>query len=195
MLKHCVVKGRHVMKPLHVCLIVLQYYARVATGRAGYVLYRALVVRGGASIFMETACNRHTDVALSPEGLGTRLAQMELHYALILRASTALVGILLQYPCTLSDDWRGTACDRHIWSGGRRGRLFWHQWSGGTIYSRYGWSGMIGGGGGGRATISVQGGLLVAGTDGLGGPIMGGGGGGGGTIGSMTVMFMTMQCV
>ena len=44
MLKHCVVKGRHVMKPLHVCLIVLQYYARVATGRAGYVLYRALVV-------------------------------------------------------------------------------------------------------------------------------------------------------
>ena len=44
MLKHCVVKGRHVIKPLHVCLIVLQYYARVATGRAGYVLYRALVV-------------------------------------------------------------------------------------------------------------------------------------------------------
>ena len=44
MLKHCVVKGRHVMKPLHVCLIVLQYYARVATGRAGYVLYRALVI-------------------------------------------------------------------------------------------------------------------------------------------------------
>ena len=44
MLKHCVVKGRHVMKPLHVCLIVLQYYARVATGRAGYVLYRALVL-------------------------------------------------------------------------------------------------------------------------------------------------------
>ena len=26
------------------CLIVLQYYARVATWRAGYVLYRALVV-------------------------------------------------------------------------------------------------------------------------------------------------------
>ena len=45
MLKHCVVKGRHVMKPLHVCLIVLQYYARVATGRAGYVLYRALVIQ------------------------------------------------------------------------------------------------------------------------------------------------------
>ena len=46
MLKHCVGKGRHVMKPLHihVCIIVLQYYAIVATGRAGYVLYRALVV-------------------------------------------------------------------------------------------------------------------------------------------------------
>ena len=39
MLKHCVGKGRHVMKPLHVCLIVLQYYTIVATGRAGYVLY------------------------------------------------------------------------------------------------------------------------------------------------------------
>ena len=44
MLKHCVGKGHHVMKPLHVCLIVLQYYAIVATGRAGYVLYRALVM-------------------------------------------------------------------------------------------------------------------------------------------------------
>ena len=44
MLKHCVGKGRHIMKPLHVCLIVLQYYAIVATWRAGYVLYRALVV-------------------------------------------------------------------------------------------------------------------------------------------------------
>ena len=42
MLKHCVGNGRHVMKPLHVCLM---YYAVavVATGRAGYVLYRALV--------------------------------------------------------------------------------------------------------------------------------------------------------
>ena len=46
MLKYCVGKGRHVMKPLHVCLIVLQYYAIVATGRAGYVLYRALVRDG-----------------------------------------------------------------------------------------------------------------------------------------------------
>ena len=45
MLKYCVGKGRHVMKPLHVhvCLIMLQYYAIVPTGRAGYVLYRALV--------------------------------------------------------------------------------------------------------------------------------------------------------
>ena len=43
MLKHCVGKGRHVMKQLHVCLIVLQYDAIVATERAGYVLYRALV--------------------------------------------------------------------------------------------------------------------------------------------------------
>ena len=44
MLKHCVGKGRHIMKQLHVCLRVLQYYAIVATERAGYVLYRALVV-------------------------------------------------------------------------------------------------------------------------------------------------------
>ena len=43
MLKHCVGKGRHVMKQLHVCLIVLQYDAIVATESAGYVLYRALV--------------------------------------------------------------------------------------------------------------------------------------------------------
>ena len=43
MLKHCVGKGRHIMKQLHVCLRVLQYYAIVATERAGYVLYRALV--------------------------------------------------------------------------------------------------------------------------------------------------------
>ena len=44
MLKHCAGKGRHVMKQLHVCLIVLQYDAIVATERAGYVLYRALVL-------------------------------------------------------------------------------------------------------------------------------------------------------
>ena len=44
MLKHCVGNGHHVMKQLHVCLIVLQYYAIVATERAGYVLYRALVL-------------------------------------------------------------------------------------------------------------------------------------------------------
>ena len=44
MLKHVVGKVRHVMKQLHVCLRVLQYYAVVATERAGYVLYRALVV-------------------------------------------------------------------------------------------------------------------------------------------------------
>ena len=44
MLKHCVGKGRHIMKQLHVCLRVLQYYAIVAIERAGYVLYRALVV-------------------------------------------------------------------------------------------------------------------------------------------------------
>ena len=43
MLKHGVGKGRHVMKQLRVCLRVLQYYAIVATERAGYVLYRALV--------------------------------------------------------------------------------------------------------------------------------------------------------
>ena len=53
--------------------------------------------RGSFNInFMETACNRHTDVTLSPEGVGTRLAQIALHYALMLRASTALVGIPLQ---------------------------------------------------------------------------------------------------
>ena len=78
-------------------------------------------MRGGALIFMETACNRHTDVALSPEGLGTRLAQMALHYALMLRASTALVDISLQYPYTLlvagTDGLGGSG-------------LFWHQCSG-----------------------------------------------------------------
>ena len=42
MLKLSVGKGRQVMKQL--CLRMLQYYATVATERAGYVLYRALVV-------------------------------------------------------------------------------------------------------------------------------------------------------
>ena len=40
-LKLSVGKGCQVMKQL--CLRVLQYYATVATERAGYVLYRALV--------------------------------------------------------------------------------------------------------------------------------------------------------
>ena len=43
MLKHGIGKGRHVIKQLHVCLRMLQYYVTVATERAGYVLYRALV--------------------------------------------------------------------------------------------------------------------------------------------------------
>ena len=54
MLKHCVGKGRHVMKQLHtgICHGVLQYYAIVATERAGYVLYRALVpIRKYPSLF------------------------------------------------------------------------------------------------------------------------------------------------
>ena len=41
MLKMSVGKGRQIMKQLH--LRVLQYYAIVATERAGYVLYRVLV--------------------------------------------------------------------------------------------------------------------------------------------------------
>ena len=41
MLKLSVGKGRQVMKQF--CCRVLQYYATVATERAGYVLYRALV--------------------------------------------------------------------------------------------------------------------------------------------------------
>ena len=41
MLKLSVGKGRQVIKQL--CRRVLQYYATVATERAGYVLYRALV--------------------------------------------------------------------------------------------------------------------------------------------------------
>ena len=41
MLKLSVGKGHQVMKQL--CLRALQYYARVATERAGYVLYRAIV--------------------------------------------------------------------------------------------------------------------------------------------------------
>ena len=42
MLKHCVGKGRQVIKQL--CRGVLHYYATMATERAGYVLYRALVI-------------------------------------------------------------------------------------------------------------------------------------------------------
>ena len=42
MLKLCVGKGHQVMKLL--CIRVLQYYATVATERAGYVLYIALVI-------------------------------------------------------------------------------------------------------------------------------------------------------
>ena len=42
MLKLSVGKGRQVIKQL--CRRVLQYYATVATERAGYVLYRALVI-------------------------------------------------------------------------------------------------------------------------------------------------------
>ena len=42
MLKLCVGKGRQVIEQL--CSRVLQYYATVAAGRAGYVLYRALVL-------------------------------------------------------------------------------------------------------------------------------------------------------
>ena len=66
MLKHCVGKGRHVMKPLHVCLIVLQYYAIVATGRAGYVLYRALIINYDQDPLVptctETASYAHDDI-------------------------------------------------------------------------------------------------------------------------------------
>ena len=42
MLKLSVGKGRQIIKQ-H-CSRVLQYYATVATGHAGYVLYRALVI-------------------------------------------------------------------------------------------------------------------------------------------------------
>ena len=50
MLKLSVGKGRQVMKQL--CLRALQYDATVATERAGYVLYRALVeyVFGGTTL-------------------------------------------------------------------------------------------------------------------------------------------------
>ena len=48
MLKLSVGKGRQVMKQLW--LRALQYYATVDTERAGYVLYRALVLRCIASI-------------------------------------------------------------------------------------------------------------------------------------------------
>ena len=44
MLKLSVGKGRQTRKQLY--RRVLQYYATVATERAGYVLYRALVVMG-----------------------------------------------------------------------------------------------------------------------------------------------------
>ena len=45
MLKLSIGKGRQVIKQL--CLRVFQYYATVATERAGYLLYRALVKVGG----------------------------------------------------------------------------------------------------------------------------------------------------
>ena len=61
MLKHFVGKGRHVMKQLHVCLIVLQYDAIVATERAGYVLYRALVIQ----VNIDHACVRGRNRTLS----------------------------------------------------------------------------------------------------------------------------------
>ena len=69
MLKHCVVKGRHVMKPLHVCLIVLQYYTRVATGRAGYVLYRALVMFCNLSIKLRISHLKLSVIGARPNGM------------------------------------------------------------------------------------------------------------------------------
>ena len=47
MIKLSVGKGHQVIKQL--CCRVLQYYAKVATERAGYVLYRALVLTSAYS--------------------------------------------------------------------------------------------------------------------------------------------------
>ena len=44
MLKHAVGKGRHVMKQLHVCSECALLRNSGYTERAGYVLYRALVM-------------------------------------------------------------------------------------------------------------------------------------------------------
>ena len=49
MLKLCVGKGRQVLEQLY--SRVLQYYATVAAGRAGYVLYRVLVMIDFAVLF------------------------------------------------------------------------------------------------------------------------------------------------
>ena len=74
----------------------------------------------------------------------------------MLRAPTALVGIQLQYPCALSDDLGG---GNALWKAQIvRGDHLFPIWM-----VRDDWR--VGGGG----TISVQGGLLVAGTDGPGG--------------------------
>ena len=54
MLKLSVGKGRQIMKQL--CCRVLQYYATVATERAGYVLYRALVMFVEDKMLCPQAC-------------------------------------------------------------------------------------------------------------------------------------------
>ena len=76
MLKHGIGKGRHVMKQLHIFLGVLQYYATSATERAGYVLYRALVMR--LYLFLQTSGSSHEgiEVTLDPSELDLDAAAM-----------------------------------------------------------------------------------------------------------------------
>ena len=63
MLKLSVGKGRQVIKQL--CSRVLQYYATVATERAGYVLYRAVVmVKGHYVSGILRLCNITSPVAV-----------------------------------------------------------------------------------------------------------------------------------
>ena len=72
MLKLSVGKGHQVIKQL--CCRVLQYYAIVATERAGYVLYRALVYYscelgpcGGGTLLNNVNCEQSNKVSANCE--------------------------------------------------------------------------------------------------------------------------------
>ena len=130
--------------PLHYnsCTDVERGMLLALAGTDAAVLSMHYCERGSFNTYLWRLLATGTDVALSPEGLGTSLAQTALHYALMLRASTALVA----YHCNIHVHYQmigGEGGGDCLWQAQivRGDRLFWHQWSGGTIYSRYGWSG------------------------------------------------------